>query len=84
MKYFLLIQSYDDLSDCDDNTVCRFLVFTKDNPESKNLLNYYQGCIYELNEKQYDSIRNYNNQTNFSKLTKKNFLIKNDLEEFLI
>ena len=83
MKFFLLIQSYNDFSSTDDNRICRFLVFGQDNPEYKSLLRYYGKCIYELNEKQYDSIKNYN-QTDFSKLTKKDFLIKNNLEEFLI
>ena len=85
MKYFLLIQSFKDISDVNDDRICRFIVFSEDNTEHVNLLNYYKECIYQLNKNQYEHIRYYNNrQDTFSNLNKKDFFIQNDIEELLI
>lgn len=83
MKYFLFIQSYDDLNKDDNHNICRFLVFNEYDPRFKNSLKYYKNCIFQINENQYETIKNINN-TGFSKITKEDFLIHNKLEEFAI
>lgn len=89
MKKFLLIQSYADLrgysypDDNNDNKICRIMII-----EDEDLKVYYiryKKHIYELNQKQYESIKKHiNNNDSFRYLTKKDFLIKHNLEEFLI
>lgn len=85
MKYFLFIQSYDDLNGDNNHNICRFLVFNEYDPRLKGLYSshYYKKCIFQINETQYDFIKNIDN-FGFSKITKVDFLIQNKLEEFAI
>lgn len=88
IKHYLLIQTYSELSKYDDplkgNLICRFLVFNESNPEYKNLLKYYKNYIYEISLHQYNIIKKYNVYKDFSNLSKKDFFIQNNIEEFLV
>ena len=72
---YLLIQSHDEANKKNkSNKIYRFLIFSKSNPLSEKLFNFYENNIYLLNNQQYQKIKHYNNLfEKVSKINKKDF-----------
>ena len=78
MRYFLFIQTNSDLQKNGDQNVVLYKIMVKE--KWPTIFSKFT-CLYELNFKQYERIKNFKKTC---EMTKKDFFVANKIEELLI